>query len=125
MNNLAIRNGYGKEDLFGGLFESFFGDRFFGPPSDDYYRQFAQSSFTIDSGLPWEIPLPGVKRESVSVSLEGAALTVEFVDRKGRKCREWRMVGDVGEVRARLADGLLTITAEKPNAANRVEVKVE
>lgn len=72
-----------------------------------------------------ELEVPGVKKEDIQVSIESSHLKVRWKNRKGVTETTFRNVGQVIGAKARLADGLLTITLERPDYAKPKTINVE
>lgn len=87
--------------------------------------EFRYHSKKTDDGLLYEIELPGVKKESVSVKLNDTNLTVDYTDRYGNpQQRRIALSVTSDAVSASMQDGLLTIKLGKPKPSERT-VKIE
>lgn len=84
-------------------------------------RKIAQP-FTGDS---LEMEVPGIKREDIQITLENNHIKVRHKNRNGEYETTFRNVGEVVGAKARLQDGILTITLERPEHTKPKTIKVE
>jgi HSP20 family molecular chaperone IbpA len=72
----------------------------------------------------YELEAPGVKREDINVSLDGQNLCVKWKDRHGVERLYKHPVGKVDDVKAKLADGVLTLSLIRPQD-KKVQIEIE
>lgn len=72
-----------------------------------------------------ELEVPGIKKEDIQITVENSMLKVKWKNRKGQTETSFRNIGQVIGAKARLADGLLTITLERPDYAKPKTISVE
>lgn len=91
---------------------------------ENWTTTYASRSLGYESANKIEIILAGVKKADLKVRIENKCLHIEYLDRKGRKCREVKYVGNATGASATLEDGILTIELSRPETS-KVEVEVK
>lgn len=131
--------------LFPSIFRDPFGDDFFRAPMDmPKHRPAMQMKTDVqenDSAYTLTMELPGISKENISLTLKEGYLTVaatteentEDAPENGSYIRRERYTGScsrsfyvgtelsVGDISAKFADGILTLTVPKPENLPHVE----
>jgi HSP20 family molecular chaperone IbpA len=91
---------------------------------DNWSSTYVSHSSGYENATTIELVLTGVKKEDVRAYILDRNLFIEYIDRKGRKCREVKFVGNATGATAKLEHGLLTIELSRPQAS-KIDIEVK
>jgi HSP20 family molecular chaperone IbpA len=122
-NELATRS---SNRLFPSLLDTF--DVFYDYP---FFGSFESKFLTgwqkTEGGYKWEVNIPKYKREDVSVNVEGGMLVVEGKKKDAPFFMEISIpsYADSNSLKAKLEDGVLTVSANQLESAKAKEIEIE
>ncbi len=80
-----------------------------------------ESVRTVEGSTILEIEAPGVKRESIEVTVEGVVLSIKGARRGSQVIQKYRLPEDIDtdQLSAKLEDGILTVFLPKRHVGSR------